>query len=406
MQKVTIDRLGHQGDGIAEGPIYAPRTLPGEVVSGALDGNTLRDVRIHAPSPARVTPPCRHFSTCGGCQLQHASDDFVADWKEQVVRTALAAQGIEAPFRPMAISPPNSRRRATLAARRTKKGAMAGFHRRGSDQIVEIPDCQLLHPDLMAALPVAEDAARCGASRKHALAVSATTSRNGLDIAVSDGKELDGPLRQELAQLAQRHDLARIAWNGETIATRLAPEQDFDGVTVVPPPGAFLQATAEGEAALRADVTAALATARRVVDLFAGCGTFALPLARGARVDAAEGAPGMVAALDHAWRHATGLKSLTAGTRDLFRRPLMAEELAGYDGAVIDPPRAGASAQVAELVRAGLPVIAYVSCHPASFARDARDLLVAGYHLAGVRVVDQFRWSAHVELVAEFRRDA
>ncbi|WP_306151227.1 class I SAM-dependent RNA methyltransferase [Roseovarius sp. MMSF_3281] len=404
MENYQIIRLGHLGDGIAEGPLFAPLTLPGEVVQARREGDQLRDVKIVTPSEHRVSPPCRHFKSCGGCQLQHASDAYLADWKVDVVRTALTAQGIEAAFAPIHVSPPQSRRRATFAARRTKKGAMAGFHAKASDVIVEIPDCQLLHPDLLAARPVAEALAVAGASRKHSLDVAITLSGNGLDVAVRGGKPLDGPLRMELAQLAEAHDLARLAWEDEVIATRLPPEQDFDGVKVVPPPGAFLQATLDGETKLRDEVKRITQGAKRVVDLFAGTGTFALPLAQDAEVHAVEGDPAMMAALDAGWRHGAGLKAVTHEARDLFRRPLMPDELGKFQAAVIDPPRAGAEAQISELCQSDIPVIAYVSCSPASFARDARRLLDAGFEMGPVQVVDQFRWSAHVELVAAFHR--
>ncbi|WP_210878435.1 class I SAM-dependent RNA methyltransferase [Roseovarius autotrophicus] len=402
MSTYHILRLGARGDGIADGPVFAPRTLPGEEVSGRTEGQVLHDVRIRAPSPDRVRPPCRHYTACGGCQVQHASDGFVAEWKREIVQSALRAQGISAEIGPALTSPPASRRRATLAARRTKSGAMAGFHARASDHIVEVPDCRLLHPDLMAALSVARDLALTGASRKGALAVTASLSLHGLDLAVDGGKPLDGPLRIALAALAGRHDLARLAWEGEVVVTRRAPEQVFGTVRVVPPPRAFLQATAEGEAALCAETETILQGARRIVDLFAGCGTFTFPLARTAAVHAVECAAEMIAALDHGVRHTSGLRAVTSETRDLFRRPLLAEELARFDAAVIDPPRAGAEAQIAELARARVPRIAHVSCNPVTFARDAATLVAAGYALGPVRVVDQFRWSAHVELVAGF----
>lgn len=402
MTRQEITRLGQQGDGIADGPVYAPLTLPGEVVTGTLDGNRLTDIRIETPSPDRVSAPCRHFRSCGGCQLQHASDEFVAGWKTDVVATALGAHGIEAEFLPIHTSPPQSRRRATFAARRTKKGAMAGFHAKGSDVVVEIPDCHLLHPDLMAALPVAQALAVIGASRKNGISVAATLSQNGLDIAVSGGKPLDGPLRIELAHLSERHDLARLAWEDEVIATRRAPEQVFGPARVQPPSGSFLQATAAGQAALLAEVARITEGAKRITDLFAGCGTFSLPLAATAEVHAVEGDGAMIGALDAAWRKTPGLKPLTHEVRDLFRQPLLPDELARFDAAVIDPPRAGAQAQVAELCQTGIPRIAYVSCNPTSFARDAAALISAGYRLGPVRVVDQFRWSTHVELAAEF----
>lgn len=402
----TISRLGHQGDGVADGPLFAPRTLPGEVVSGIAEGSRLTSIRIETPSEHRVQPPCRHYKSCGGCQLQHASDGFVAQWKTDVVRNALTAQGLETEFRPAHTSPSQSRRRATLAVRRTKKGAMAGFHGQASDVITEIPDCQLLDPALMAAIPVAEALALAGASRKAPLSVTVTASDAGLDMLVRNGKPLDGPLRIALAQLAEQHRIARLTWDDELVAMEQPPVQPFGPALVCPPPGAFLQATKDGEAALLAAVQEITRGAKRIVDLFAGCGTFALPLAQTAEVHAVEGERDMVAALDAGWRKAKGLKKVTTETRDLFRNPLLPEDLnpfgAAFDAAVIDPPRAGAEAQVAQLAKARTPVIAYVSCNPVSFARDAKTLAAAGYDLGWVQVVDQFRWSAHIEAVARF----
>lgn len=404
MTEHVIERLGHQGDGIAPGPVFAPMTLPGEVVSGTLNGQRLEQVRIVTPSSDRVAAPCRHFKTCGGCQVQHASDAFVEHWKAGIVREALRAQGIEAEIAGVETSPPRSRRRAGLSARRTKKGAMAGFHGRASGTIVEIPDCQLLHPDLIAALPVAEALAVAGGSRKGELNVSVTLSDGGLDVAVRDGKPLDRDLEVALAQQAEALDLARLSWDGEVIAMRRAPGQIFGPARVVPPPGAFLQATPQGEAALLRAVSEITEGASKIADLFAGCGTFALPLARRAEVLAVEGDRAMIAALDRGWREAPGLKKVTAVARDLFRRPLMPDELAKLDAVVIDPPRAGAEAQIREIAASNVPVVAYVSCNPVTFARDARILCDAGFRLDHVNVVDQFRWSVHTELVASFRR--
>ncbi|AZV80038.1 class I SAM-dependent RNA methyltransferase [Parasedimentitalea marina] len=402
----TITRLGHQGDGVAEGPLFAPRTLPGEVVTGIVDGSALGDIRIETPSEHRVQAPCRHYKSCGGCQLQHADDGFVGEWKQGIVRNALSAQGLETTFRPVHTSPPQSRRRATLSVRRTKKGAMAGFHGRASGVITEIPDCRLLDPDLMAAIPMAEDLAQIGASRKAPLAVTVTLSDIGLDVLVKNGKPLDGPLRMSLAQSVEKLGITRLTWDDEQIAMTQPPTQTFGPAKVCPPPGSFLQATRDGEAALLAAVQEIVQGSKRIADLFAGCGTFTLPLAKDAEMLAVEGDPEMVKALEAGWRQAKGLKVVKAVARDLFRRPMMPDELnpfgAFYEAAVIDPPRAGAESQVAELVKARTKTIAYVSCNPVSFARDARTLVDAGYDLNWVQVVDQFRWSAHTELVASF----
>ena len=338
--------------------------------------------------------------------MQHAADDFVADWKVGIVQSALSAQGLTADFRPIHTSPPQSRRRATLSVRRTKKGAMAGFHGRASDVITQIPDCQLLSPELIAAIPVAEELAMVGASRKAPLSVTVTLSEVGLDVLVANGKPLDGQLRIDLARIVDAHGLARLSWEDELIGMEQPPTQPFGPAHVCPPPGAFLQATRDGEAALLAAVEETVGRAKRVVDLFAGCGTFSLPLARNAEVHAVEGERPMLAALDLGWRQAKGLKKVTTETRDLFRNPLLPVDLnpfgEEYDAAVIDPPRAGAEAQSVQLVAAKTPSIAYVSCNPVTFARDAKILVDGGYQLNWVQVVDQFRWSSHTELAASF----
>lgn len=401
MSTYKINRLGHQGDGIADGPVFAPLTLTGEIVTGTLEGNRLYDVRIETPSEHRVKAPCRHFKACGGCQVQHASDAFVADWKMDIVRTALSSHGIETEFRPIHTSPARSRRRATVSARRTKKGATVGFHARASDVIVEVPDCQLVDPEILAGFPVAEALAIAGSSRKAELSVSITLSEKGLDLAVTGGKPLDGPLRVSLAQIAQQNGLARLVWDDEVIAQETPPVQSFGPAKVSPPAGAFLQATKDGEAALLASVREAVGEADHIADLFAGCGTFALPLAQNAEVHAVESEEDMIAALDQGWRMAQGLKKVTHEVRDLYRRPLMVDELRKLDAVVIDPPRAGAEAQIAHLAQSEVPRLAYVSCNPVTFARDAFVLIDAGWTLDWVQVVDQFRWSSHVELAAQ-----
>lgn len=403
MSEFMIERLGHLGDGIAQGPVYAPGTLPGERVTGVLHGNVLREVKIVEPSETRVKAPCRHFRSCGGCQLQHAATGFLEEWKTGILREALAAQGIVTEMREIVVSPAYARRRAGFSARRTKKGATAGFHAKWSDVIVELSDCHVIAPELLDGVQVAKDLALIGTSRRGELNVAVTLSEAGLDVAVTDGKPLDGPLRIALAQVAESADLARLAWDDETVVTRRAPMQMFDGIAVVPPPGAFLQATKDSERLLQQEVAAILGGTEPVIDLFSGCGTFALPLARKTAVHAVEGSAAMTHALEDGWRQGARLKQVTVEVRDLFREPVVAEDLKRFGGAVIDPPRAGAEAQCRELAEALVPVIAYVSCNPVSFARDAKILTDAGYVLDWVRPVDQFRWSVHVELVAAFR---
>ena len=401
--RLTIVRLGHHGDGIAEGPdgpVFVPRTLPGEVVEGTLTGDRIDDARIVTPVADRVKPPCIHARTCGGCLMQHASDDLVARWKTGIVQGALAGQGLHAPIRPILTSPPQSRRRATLSARRTRAGTLLGFHMRGSDTVLPVPQCQLLDPALIATFPALEAIVRLGGTRATEMQLTVTRHPSGADVVVTGGKPADSQLHMDLARIAETHGLSRLTWDAETVALRAHPIITFGPARVTPPPGAFLQATDHGEASLLRAVTEAIGPARRIADLFCGLGTFALPLAENAEVIAFESDPAMVQALDKAARNAEGLKRLTATTRDLFRRPLEPDEFKGVDAVVIDPPRAGAEAQTHALALAKVPVIAMVSCSPATFARDARILTLAGYKLDWVQPIDQFRWSAHVELAA------
>lgn len=402
--QITITRLGHHGDGIADGPIFAPRTLPHEVLEGVVAGDRMDAPRILTPSADRVRPPCPHYKTCGGCGLLHARDGFVTDWKQGVIVQALAAQGLDAPFLPPHISPLQARRRATFAGRRLKSGALVGFHARASDALTDVAGCLIVHPDLIAALPLLRDLTAQFGSRKGELALSLTRSDTGLDLYVTGGKPLDGVMRAELGQWAGQVGLARLTWGDEIVALTRPPLHRLGRAQVCPPPGAFLQATEAAQSALQAAVAHAVGDARNVADLFAGCGTFALPLAETAQVLAVESAGPMLAALDAGWRGAQGLKLVKTQTRDLFRRPLMTDELAAFDAVVIDPPRAGADTQMQALAASGVPRIAAVSCNPVTFARDAKTLQAGGYRLNWVQMVDQFRFSPHVELAAQFSK--
>ncbi len=398
---LTIESLNHLGMGRAsDGQSLLPRVLPGEEVAVAQDGT----VRIVTPSPNRVAAPCRHFKSCGGCAMQHGADAFVAEWKMDIVRNALRARGLDADMRPIVTSPPQSRRRAKFSGRRTKKGAIVGFHAKASDMVVQVPDCQLITPALAQVLPTLEALTVIACSRKGEIDLTVTDAPPGADILVETDKQLTPQLQIELAAFAQANGLSRLAWNDETLVTINAPAQDFGDTAVTPPPGAFLQATKEGELALLAAVTEVTQHATRIADLFAGCGTFTLPLAKWAEVHAVEGAGDMLMALDRGWRVGHQLRKVTTETRDLFRRPLEPDEFAPFDAVVIDPPRAGAEAQIATLAQSAVSTVAMVSCNPATFARDGATLTAAGFDMNWVQVVDQFRWSPHVELVASFTR--
>lgn len=404
MVELQIKRLGHHGDGIAADeagkPVFVPLTLPGEIVSGEIEGDRIAAPSVITPSSDRVKAPCPHYKSCGGCSLMHASDPFVAQWKSSVITNALQAHGLPTPLRPIITSSAKSRRRATLSGTRTKKGAMIGFHARKSDTIVPISDCFLLEPALLTVIPALEKITRMGASRSATISFSVTLTETGIDLLVTGAKPLDGPLRAALPQV--QSSFSRLTWGDEPVFTETPPRITIGSARVTPPPGAFLQATQDGERALQAAVTKATEGAKSIADLFCGVGTFALPLATKTPVHAVEAAQDLLDALDHATRFATGLKPITMERRDLFRRPLLPDELAKFDAVVIDPPRAGAEAQTIEIAKAQVPVIAAVSCNPVTFARDAAILTAAGYALDWVQPIDQFRWSPHVELAARF----
>ncbi|OCX61668.1 RNA methyltransferase [Thioclava sp. SK-1] len=409
MTSYQIERLSIQADGVAHdsdhSTIYAPMTLPGEEITGDLREGRIAQPKILTPSISRVRPPCPHYKTCGGCALQHGSDAFVAQWKTQVIESALASRDVSARVTRIETSPPRSRRRATLSGRRTKKSALVGFHGRASGIMTEIPNCTLLRPELVAAIPALRDLTVIGATRKGEIAFAMTLSEAGVEVAATGGKEMTPELFAQISATAETHDLARISWNRETVAARRLAYQAMGAAKVTPPPGAFLQATTEGAAVLVDFAQHWTSGAAKIVDLFAGCGTFTLPLAATAEMHAVEAEAPMLEAMDQGWRQAQGLKRISHEARDLYRRPLLPDELNRYDAIVMDPPRNGAEAQTAEICNANVKRLVYVSCNPVSFARDAAQLIAAGFVLRDLIAVDQFRWSSHCELAAAFTRE-
>lgn len=411
--EVVIDTLGAQGDGIAASPrgqLYIPFALPGEtVLVAAHDGGKSDLIRIIEPSAARMKPLCRHFRQCGGCAMQHLALGAYHAWKEAQVCAALAARGIHLTPDPMVTTGPKTRRRATFAATRTKKGGVTiGYYAAGTHNIIPLEECPLVVPEIVAALPMLATIAGAGISRAARAAISVTATDTGLDVAIAGGKEMDGAMRAELGHLAQVADLARLSWNDEIVAERKMPYVSHSGLNVILPPGSFLQPTREGEAALVRLVLEGVGEAASVADLFAGCGTFTAALAVKASVLAVESEAAPLAALDRALREQgplMRLKPVTLEKRDLFRRPLLPIEMENFDAVVFDPPRAGADAQAAALAQSKVKNIVAVSCNPATFARDARILIDGGYRLTRVTPVDQFLWSPHIEVVGVFHRD-
>lgn len=434
---VTIDRLGPLGDGIAvhdmggqdRAPVYVAGALPGETVRarpGAKRGDgfaaTLEE--IVSPSPERVMPPCPHFGTCGGCSVQHLADAAYGDWKRGLVVTALERAGPGSGLvAPLVRTAPDGRRRAEFAAFRPRTRnapTYFGFHARGSNHIVNIETCHILRPELVALVPklraVMAEIVPPGARWD----VHVTLADNGVDITIGANHAPGPDASMDLAMFAEREDIARVSWNTpdgmEPVAVRRAPVLDVSGVAVEPPPGVFLQASAEAEAVLAGLVRAGVSGSAvgdannaiegtRIADLYCGLGTFALPLAaNGAVLHAVDGAADAVGALARAAGKAGFGGQVTTDARDLAKRPVPAAELKNFDAVVFDPPRAGAAAQAGELAKSVVPRVVAVSCNPATFARDAATLTAGGYTLERVTPVDQFVWTGHVELVGVFSR--
>jgi len=357
----------------------------------------------------RIDPACIHFGHCGGCSFQDISPAIYEAEKQQRVASLLLENGLEAELRPLVTAHPRSRRRATFAATRTKKTLQLGYYARGTHTIIPISQCPLVVPEIEGSLPALLHLVENGLSRTARASIAVTSTETGLDVAVTGGKPVEeGKFRSDLAQRAASGDFARLVWSDELISERRAPIVDLSGLKIALPPGAFLQPTRDGEAALVRLVKEAVGDARRVVDLFSGCGTFAAALAPGSAVHAVESEPKQLGALDRAVRMqgpGLGLKPVTTERRDLFKRPLLAVELTKYDSAVIDPPRMGAATQSAELAKSQIPRIALVSCNLSTFARDAKLLVAGGYRMEWVAPVDQFLWSEHIELVGLFQKD-
>jgi 23S rRNA (uracil1939-C5)-methyltransferase len=408
---LTIDHIGRQGDGVAltkAGPVYVPYTLPGEIVeaepwSGHPDRGHL--LRVDTASAERIAPICPHFGVCGGCALQHWQTVRYRAWKRDLVVDALRQAGIAAEVDDLVDAHGAGRRRIVLHARRATHDVLeVGFAARQAHRIVPIDRCPILAPGLAGIIEAAWAIAEALRPAGKPLDIQATATDTGIDVDIRGSGPLDPQVSLALARVAEAHRLARITRHGELVAQRATPTVRMGRCTVVLPPGAFLQATDAGEATLARLVLAHAGAAKAVADLFAGVGPFALRLAERTRVVAADADEDAIAALNRAAAGASGLKPIRAERRDLFRRPLMAKELAGLDAVVFDPPRQGAQAQAREIAKGDVAAIIAVSCNASTFARDAKLLTEAGYKLTAITPVDQFRYSAHVEIVARLER--
>lgn len=418
--EIRIDRLGARGDGIADiadNPVFVPFVLPGETVSVRLgkqrgDGRVATLQEIVEESADRRVPDCRHFGDCGGCAAQHLAVPAYLAWKQGVIDAALVRRGIRADILPVTSVPPASRRRIRLAFRKAGGRMIVGFRTRSSDLIVDIADCPVALPEVVALIPQLRDFLNGRVDRGE---IGITQTIEGADVVIAARGEPDLDIRLDAPEFCTASGIARLSWIAgggkndgvpEPVITLTAPSVRFGDVRVRIPPDSFLQPTAAGEAALSTFVLDAVGGAgggaSTIADLYAGCGAFSLPMAvAGKTVHAVEGLAAQTAAL----QAVSAALNLTAETRDLVRQPLRAAELARFDAVVLDPPRAGAAEQIGNLAGSGVPLIVYVSCNPASFARDARTLIDGGYTLGPVQPVDQFLWSHHVELSAIFRRN-
>ena len=392
----TIVRLAARGDGVTASGQFFARTVPGDMI--AADGSVTR-------GPDHIDPACRHFGTCGGCQLQHVSDSAYARYMIDRISEALHAQGLTIPeIRTPYLSPPATRRRAAFTAERKGKLVRLGFNEAGSHQLVDIAQCPVLDPRLFALTGPLRGFLRDVMRERKRVSVRMTLADQGIDLMIG-GVEAEGLAAIEaMTSFAQKHSLARLTVDeGYGPSTRWEPDPvtiTLGGVAVSLPEGAFLQATVDGEAALVSAVTEALGGADETADLFAGLGTFAFALP--GKVHGVEGGRDALLALHSSAKRAG--RPISVEHRDLFRRPLTAQELNRFDGVVIDPPRAGAKEQIAELAASSVARIASVSCNPATFARDAKMLTDGGYRLDWIQPVGQFRWSTHTELAARFSR--
>lgn len=427
--ELTIEGIGARGDGYArleptragDGLVFVPFTVVGDRVrvrlSGTRPGGLKGEVvELIAEGPGRVAPPCPHFGPCGGCAVQHLAGATYVAWKQELVARALAQRGLASlPVRPLIRIPPGTRRRATLAAQRHGEVVRLGFHGRESHTVVDLSTCLLLRERLRALLPGLRAVLPAVLAEGEVGAVTVLDAEEGPDVLVVSGQAPDLTARERLAAWAETADLARLSWAArpragaslapEPVVVRRPPRVRLGGIALEPPPGGFLQPTAEGQAALVDAVLANLpARAQRVADLYCGCGTFAFSLAQRARVNAVDGDAPALAALWAAARRADLAGRIAVEERDLARAPLRPEELARFDAAVFDPPRTGAREQSAALAGSSVPVVIAVSCNPNTFARDARILVEGGYALVEVAPIDQFPWSGHLELVALFRR--
>ncbi len=409
MSELKITYVGRRGDGVAQssnGDFFVPFTLAGEVVEVEGDGKRKQVKSIREPSPDRIEPVCEHFGQCGGCNMQHMAEAKYIDWKTELVTRPLRSAGIKTQIEPLIVFPNASRRKADFSFLNSAKGPQIGFSEQGSKTVVPLNTCHVLVPEIVGQLEGFKDLISSLGRSNQVMRLSVLAAQNGLDVSIDGLAKLPDEIRQVLTRKAITHDFKRLSVNGETLLEVERPILNVSDVAVTPPAGGFVQAIEGAEHKMVELVAGHLSKCRNVVDLYAGMGTFALSLARTAKVLAVEENKSALESLERGWRETAGkLKQVKTEARNLERRPLGFKELKKIDGLVFDPPRAGAELQSRQIAKSNVGKVAAVSCNPVTLARDLTILMEGGYTVTHIQPIDQFKFTPHVEVVALLERN-
>ena len=405
---LKIDHVGAQGDGVAlteNGPVFVPFTIPGDHVTLKVTRNTGELVDILESSSDRIEPVCSHFGSCGGCVAQHMSQALYSDWKLDIVVQALKKAGIDHPVERLEPCKIGERRRVVLTAKVTNEGFAFGYHQAGTNDIINIDQCPIAVPVIQSNLQLLKDLAQTFVSHAKPVQLTVLACDNGLDVSISaDGKLNDGVRQAAVRKVIAGRKIIRLAFEDEILVESQAPLLVFGDTTIFPPTGSFVQASLRAEKQMVDLVIKHLKSCKKTADLFSGCGTFSFPLSHKSSVHAVETSGPALNAIDKGFRSRQGLKPITTERRDLFRNPVMRDELKHFQGVVFDPPRAGAENQSKQLARSVVKKVAAVSCNPATLARDLVILSDGGFKIKTIVAIDQFLWSPHVEVVALLER--